>query len=72
MFSFLCFAWNVILSHFPHIIPQMANLHIGLLGDFGIGQSYNLFVGQVTNFFGTCKKPLVRLAQVAFRLLVWN
>ena len=32
-----------------YIIPQMTNLRIGLLGDFGIGQVYNLFVGRVTN-----------------------
>ena len=34
----LCFAWNVILSHYPHITLQMAYLCIGLLGDSCIGR----------------------------------
>jgi len=61
---------NAILSHFPHIIPQVAYLCIGHLGDFCIGQVSNLLLGQVTNSFGTCKKPPARLTQVAF--LSWQ
>jgi hypothetical protein len=46
----------------------MTDLCIGLLGDLGIGQVFNLFLGQVTNSLDTYEKPLVRLTQVAFSL----
>ena len=46
----------------------MTNLRIGLVGDFGIGQVYSFLLGQVTNSFGTYKKPLARLTQAAFSL----
>ena len=35
------------MSHFPHIVPQMANLCIGL-GDFCIGRVSNVFLGHVS------------------------
>ena len=34
--------------HSAYVMPQMTRLRIGHLGDFCIGQVYNVFLGQVT------------------------